>query len=164
MQDDWRSRLAGLRGATHLLRDILDVQEEFRAELGARLTVNPTDLAAMELLIAQGPMSPSALASRLGLTTAATTTVVDRLVALDHVRREPNPTDRRGIRVIPNPRSIDTAASVIAPMIVAVDGVLDRFDADDQRAITAYLEGVSQVYHEHANPAVEPPDSTRGTS
>lgn len=151
MQDDWRMRLAGLRSATTLLRDILDVQDDFRAELGGRLTVNATDLAAMELLIARGPMSPSALAGKLGLTTAGATSVVDRLAALNHVSRQPNPDDRRSVRVVPNPRSVETAVGVIAPMIVAVDDVLDRFAPEQQRAITEYLEGVARVYRAHAS-------------
>lgn len=153
MQEDWRSRLQRTRPATGLLREVLEVQDEFRAELGSRLTVNPTDLAAMELLISQGPLSPSVLAHHLGLTTAATTTVVDRLVAVGHARREPNPTDRRSIRVVPDPHSVVAAISVIGPMIIAIDEILDDYGEEDQRVITRYLESVARVYRQHATPA-----------
>lgn len=158
MQDEWPERFAKLRPATRLLREILDVQDDFREELGARLSVNPTDLAAMELLIARGPLSPSTLANELGLTTAGVTSVVDRLSALDHVSRQPHPTDRRGVRVVPNPRSIDAAIAVIAPMIVAVDDVFASFGTEAQRTITAYLAGVAAVYKEHATPPAERPN------
>ena len=124
--------LAAVRPPTVLLRALLDVTEEFERALGSELTVNPTDLHAMEHLIMSGPLSPSELSRRLGVTSAATTTVVDRLTALGHVRREPHPSDRRGIRVVAS--------------------VLDDFDEAEQSAITRYLQRVVEQYRDHAEP------------
>src|SRR3954469_13531628 len=72
----------GARPATRRLREILDVSREFEVQLGRKLTVNPTDLAAMEHLIQNGPLAPTELARRLGLTPAAITAAVDRLEGL----------------------------------------------------------------------------------
>ena len=41
------------------------------------------------------PTGPSALAARLGVTTAAASGIVDRLVTRGHVERQPHPADRR---------------------------------------------------------------------
>src|SRR5687768_972666 len=90
-----------VHSATSLLREIREVTGEFEARLGAALTVNPTDLAAMEHLIQDGPLSPTDLAKRIGVSTAAVTTIVDRLTAVGHVTRMPHPTDRRGVLVVP---------------------------------------------------------------
>ena len=134
------------RAPTALLRDILDVTGEFEAHVGRELDVNPTDLQAMEHLISSGPLSPTELARRLGISTAAVTAVVDRLVAVDHVSRAKHPTDRRGVLVVPAPNSVAKAMSTLMPMIMGIDQVLDDFSATEQATIAAYLERVLEVY------------------
>jgi DNA-binding MarR family transcriptional regulator len=143
---------AGERGsfdvhpATTLLREILGLTTEFERHLGRELTVNPTDLEAMEHLIRDGALSPTELARRLGVSTAAVTTVVDRLVAVGHVSRRPNENDRRGILIEPDPGSVRKAMSTLMPMILGMDGVLDDFDEAGRATITEYLERVAGVY------------------
>jgi DNA-binding MarR family transcriptional regulator len=132
--------------ATTLLREILDLTTEFERHLGRELTVNPTDLEAMEHLIRDGALSPTELARRLGVSTAAVTTVVDRLVAVGHVSRQPNSADRRGILIEPDPRSVGKAMATLMPMILGMDGVLDDFDEAAQATITEYLTRVAGVY------------------
>ena len=134
------------RAPTALLRDILDVTGEFEAHVGRELDVNPTDLQAMEHLISSGPPAPTELARRLGISTAAVTAVVDRLVAVDHVSRAKHPTDRRGVLVVPAPNSVAKAMSTLMPMIMGIDQVLDDFSAAEQATIAAYLERVLEVY------------------
>lgn len=156
---DPASGASAARPATRLLRDLLDVTDDFERSLGAQLTVNPTDLDAMQHLIMSGPLSPTDLAKRIGLSPAATTTVIDRLEALHHVRREPNPADRRGIRVVPSEASRARAMATIMPMIMGVDSVLDDFSPDEQHVVTRYLERVVDVYRAHA----QPPEDTGTT-
>lgn len=152
------------RPATRLLRDLLDVTEDFERSLGTQLTVNPTDLDAMQHLIMSGPLSPTDLARRIGLSPAATTTVIDRLEALNHVHREPNPADRRGVRVVPSEASRARAMATIMPMIMGVDRVLDDFSTDEQDVVTRYLERVVDVYRVHAAPPGGSPTSSDTTT
>jgi DNA-binding MarR family transcriptional regulator len=135
---------------TVLLREFLRVSEDFERRLGRELAVNPTDLTAMEHLIQSGPLSPSEIAARLGVTTAAATAIVDRLTRIGHVHRQPNQHDRRGVLVVPEPGSIHRALGVIRPRVQAVDEALREFDEAEQRAIAAYLERVLEIYREHA--------------
>ncbi|MFC0682221.1 MarR family winged helix-turn-helix transcriptional regulator [Lysobacter korlensis] len=135
---------------TILLREFLSVSEDFERRLGRELEVNPTDLAAMEHLIQSGPLSPSDIAARLGVTTAAATTIVDRLAKVGHVSRRSNEQDRRGVLVVPEPESVRRALGVIQPMVQAVDGALRDFDDAEQRAITAYLHRVLEIYRSYA--------------
>jgi len=137
------------RRATELIREFFEVSQDFEAHVGRQLTVNPTDLQAMEHLIMSGPLSPTDLSKRLGISTAATTSVVDRLVALDHATRTQHPTDRRGVVVVPNPRSVERAMGTLMPMIMGVDGVLDEFTDEEQEVVTQYLERVLTVYRSH---------------
>jgi DNA-binding MarR family transcriptional regulator len=132
------------------LRDLLDVSDDFAAALANRLEVNLTDLDAMQHLIMAGPLSPSALAKRVGLSTAAMTTAIDRLEAVGHVRRRANPDDRRSVLVEARPESRQRAMGLLMPMIGAVDAVLDDFDEHDQRVITRYLSLVVETYRGHS--------------
>ncbi|WP_439565884.1 MarR family winged helix-turn-helix transcriptional regulator [Microcella sp.] len=142
--------------ATLLLREFLDVTDDFERALGDELSVNPTDLSAMQHLIVAGPLSPTALAERLALSSAAVTTVVDRLQALGHVHRMPNPDDRRGTLVVPEPASIGRAMGRIIPMVTEVDRAIHEFDDDEQAVITRYLHRVVSAYRGHAEPAERP--------
>lgn len=135
--------------ATVLLRDIRALSAAFEAHLGRHLTVNPTDLAAMEHLIEDGPLTPTELAARLGITTAAMTTSIDRLTALGHVTRESNPRDRRGVLVVPTPASSQRAMASILPMVAGIDGVLDTFDEEQRGVIVDYLQRVIDAYRAH---------------
>jgi DNA-binding MarR family transcriptional regulator len=130
------------------MRDILDVSEEFEAHLGRELTVNSTDLKAMEHLIMSGPLGPTELARRLGISTAAVTSVVDRLESLGHASRTQHPTDRRGVVVVPSPASVRRAMGALMPMIMGIDGVLDDFTETQQAVIEDYLTRVVTAYRQ----------------
>lgn len=149
-----RSEVPGppVRRATVLLRELLELSDDFERHLGRELTVNPTDLDAMEHLLMSGPLGPSELSRRLGISTASTTKVVDRLVDLGHVTREAHPSDRRSVLVVPSEASRARALSVLMPMIMGIDAELDRFSRDEQATITDYLERVVAVYREHIGP------------
>ncbi len=134
---------------TQLLRDMRDITGEFENRLGEQLTVNHTDLVAMEHLIQDGPLTPTELAHRLGVTTAAMTTAIDRLTAVGHVTRSPNPADRRGILVVPAPASVGRAMGMLLPMIMGVDQILADYSESEREVIASYLRRVVEVYREH---------------
>jgi DNA-binding MarR family transcriptional regulator len=135
-----------LREASTLLRQVLDRTTAFEALVGSALSVNRRDFEAMQHLLMFGPLSPSEIARRLGVTTAAATLLVDRLSAVGHVTREPNPRDRRGVLVVPHPDSIAAAMSRILPLIRGVERVLDEFDTAEQEVITRYLRHIVRLY------------------
>ena len=132
-----------------LLREIRDLSAAFEAHLGQALTVNPTDLTAMEHLIQDGPLTPTDLAARVGVTTAAMTTSIDRLAALGHATRVPNPADRRGVLVVPTPESTQRAMASILPMVSGIDRVLDSFDEEQRAVVVLYLRQVIEAYKQH---------------
>ena len=81
-------------------------------QLGAELTKSMDRIAKREglsnqddyqvlsaLRVATGPMTSTALATRLESSTATVVNRIDRLEALGYVRREPHPNDRRSVHV-----------------------------------------------------------------
>ncbi len=65
------------------------------------MKLGETDMRALQYVISrsnQGDhVSPSAIASHLEITTASTTKLLDRLEQSGHIRRNPNPNDRRAL-------------------------------------------------------------------
>lgn len=134
--------------ASALFREILQLTAEFEVDVSAALSVNRRDFEAMQHLVMSGSLSPTEIARRLGVTTAAATVIVDRLTSAGHVRREPHPTDRRAVVVVPEPASIVQAMDRILPLIRGVDSALDDFIPAEQAAITEYLRRVAAVYRD----------------
>lgn len=132
--------------ATVLLREMISANDAFVDHMRRELSVNSTDLDAMTHLISSGPLGPTDLAKRLHLSTAAVTTVVDRLEAVGHVSRAQHPTDRRSVVIVPSPASVAQAIGVLMPMITGIDSVIGSFPADQRDVITDYLERVLTVY------------------
>jgi DNA-binding MarR family transcriptional regulator len=129
-----------------LLREILHLTSDFEADVSAVLSVNRRDFETMQHLIENGALSPTEIAHRLHVTTAAATVIVDRLTAVGHVTRQPHPTDRRGVLVVPNPDSVALAMGRVLPLIMSVDHALDGFAPEEQAAITEYLRRVVGLY------------------
>ena len=127
------------RKPTYSLREFVQLSRAFEAHLGEQLTVNPTDLAAMEHLISSGPLGPTELARRLKITPSAVTASVDRLEDLGHATRVVNPADRRAVVVTPAGASVQKAMSYLMPMIGDVDSMIDGFEPEEQEIIADYL-------------------------
>ncbi|MEO8094240.1 MAG: MarR family transcriptional regulator [Pseudolysinimonas sp.] len=139
----------GARAPTRMLRELLQVSHDFEHHLARTLSVNSTDLTAMEQLIQDGPLAPGELARRLGITPPAVTAVVDRLAAVGHVTRSSNEADRRGVVVTASKNSTMQAMAVLLPMIREVDATLDGFTTAEQAVISVYLDRVLAAYRNH---------------
>ena len=68
----------------------------FRNLIAERLGLNVTDMECLGLLFHKGIASPTELARHTGLSSGATTAMLDRLEKSGLIERRPNPDDRRG--------------------------------------------------------------------
>ena len=138
------------------LREVASLSTQFHKHVGHSLSVNDTDLAAMEHLMMNGPRTPTDLAHHLGISTAAATVMVDRLTAVGHVHREPHAHDRRKVVVVPTPASVLAAFETLAPMFSGVAQVTARLDESDHAVVTQFLSEVIGVFRG----AIAAPDRT----
>lgn len=128
------------------LHEIVQLSRAFERQVGQALEVNTTDLSAMEHLIQEGELTPGELSRRLDISTAATTLVVDRLVALGHAQRHPHASDRRKVVVVPAPESVTRAFQQLHPVIGGVAAVTQELSDEERRVIEAFLARVIGVY------------------
>lgn len=81
------------------------------------MKLNRNDMRALHYLIAstnRGKVAtPGAIAAHLGISTASTTKLLDRLAAGGHITREPHPTDRRALAIAITPATHEAALHTV---------------------------------------------------
>ncbi|WP_433425643.1 MarR family transcriptional regulator [Microtetraspora malaysiensis] len=134
------------RNKRRLASTIKDSLRELSVELSmlnhqvsAHLSLKDVDLGCLDLLVRQGPMSPSALARRAGLHPATLTGILDRLERGGWVVRERDQNDRRSVVV----RALrDRNAEVFhlfSGMNAAMDEICDRYDEKELALLADFL-------------------------
>ena len=83
----------------------------FRNAMNEWAGLNATDMECLRLLFLKGISTPSELGRHTGLTSGATTAMLDRLEKASFIERRPNPDDRRGTLIVPAKSSAENAAS-----------------------------------------------------
>lgn len=132
-----------------LLYDVLHVTAETRAAMARRLELNPSEVDAMEHLMAE-PMGPVELSRRLHMTSASATVLVDRLEEAGHVQRESDPQDRRRRVVRPTPQGVQSVYAQLVPLITDLVDAEQPLTARERAAVEGYLERVLEVLRDHA--------------
>jgi len=131
---------------TRLFREVMDQNAEYAQEVGSQLDVNATDFEAMGHLMSRGAMTAGELAKAVGISPGAATVMIDRLVAVGHVKRKPNPKDRRGVIISPNPKSVAKAWKLLNPLIQASEKSLSGMTSAERMAIERYLQAMLTAY------------------
>ena len=148
------------------LRALSTAQDRLDQYAMHRFGINRTDLRALDLIGQAGVISPTALAVALGMSTGATSAVLDRLEAAGYARREPDPGHRRRTLVRQTPRAEELGEEIFAPVISGTirdalaypDGALAsiaEFLAAHRALLTHYLTTVSPAAGD-AGPGANP--------
>ncbi len=141
------SRETATGGASRLLHEVLLFNDSLKHSLCHELEINETDFNALQHLTFGLPLTPSELAAKLRVSTAATTALIDRLSARGQVVRTPNPLDRRSILIHPSTGTVELVVAALRPLFDASTESLKNVSAHDQQAVVAYLEDVLGAIH-----------------
>lgn len=136
------------------LRALSTAQDRLDQYAMHRFGINRTDLRALDLIGQAGVTSPTALAAALGMSTGATSTVLDRLEAAGYARREPDPDHRRRTLVRQTVRAQELGEQIFGPVISGTIGQaasypdaalvsIAEFLAAHRELLTRYLSAVS---------------------
>jgi len=129
------------RALWHVTRATQDANLAF----AGRLALGRTDVAALELLMNEGPLGPVELGNRLGMRSASATALVDRLEAAGHVERVRDPDDRRRITVVPTAHAHEEAGAAIGPLLAGFHAAAARLSPGERALVVGYLEEVTAV-------------------
>ena len=126
-------------GVTRELQAFTDASRELLNRIARRQGLGTTDVTALYLLSA-GPMGVAELSVRLGIRTASTTVLVDRLAAAGHLRREPHPTDRRRTLVVLEESARLANEAHWWPAIGLLDEVSRSLDEGEREVVLTFLQ------------------------
>jgi DNA-binding MarR family transcriptional regulator len=112
----------------------------FRNAMNESLGFNATDMECLRLLFQKGIATPSELSRHTGLTSGATTAMLDRLEKAGLIERRPNPDDRRGTLVAPTKSSTEKAASWFEAARKAQDELISSYSEQELEIISDVFE------------------------
>jgi len=93
--------------------------------VATRVGINSTDLECLDLLQLAGPTTAGQMSTHSGLTTGATTAMIDRLERAGYVRRRRDAADRRVVVV----EVLEHCGSDIAPLYQPIQKELEKLHA-----------------------------------
>lgn len=130
----------------HLLRAATVELALHSARFASRNGMHPTDVRALIALMdasrAGEEMTAGRLGTALGLNSAGTTALVDRLERAGHVRRLRDPRDRRRVVIEVTGRAVELGWSSFGPLIERTVELLRGYDERELAAIKGFLAGV----------------------
>src|SRR5919112_2524788 len=131
------------------LRDYRAAETTVRRSTRDSMGMGETDILALRYLLraqASGrSVAPKDLSQFLGITSASTTSLIDRLAASGHVRREAHPTDRRSIVVVPTPESDQEVRVTLGAMHRRMMAGAEGLSAEEARVVVDFLQTMTEA-------------------
>lgn len=149
----------------HLLRAVTVEYGLRQGEFAAAHGMHPTDVRALVCLLdaerAGTPATAGLVATGLGLNSAGTTAVLDRLEGLGLIARARDPQDRRRVLLTVEDRAKALGWQWFGPLIERTTAPLREFDASQRGAIRLFLESALGALAEDAPGPVSAPGPVR---
>ena len=118
----------------------------FRHAVGEMLGVNVTDMECLALIFFKGLATPSELARYTGLTSGATTAMLDRLEKARLIERRPNPQDRRGTLIVLTNERTEEVGAMFASGREAIDKLTSSYSESELETIADYFRRLVIVW------------------
>ncbi|HEX2979897.1 MAG TPA: MarR family transcriptional regulator [Anaerolineaceae bacterium] len=118
----------------------------FRSAMDEWVGLNATDMECLRILSLEGVSTPSKLARHTGLTSGATTAMLDRLEKAGLIERRPNPDDRRGTLIVPAESGNKKIAAWFESARKAQADLIAQFSAEELEVIADVFERFAQLW------------------
>lgn len=133
LEEQLRSNLRGV------LRKVLKLDRAVARKLG----IHATDLSSLQLLqTSEEPVTPTALARYLGISTGSATAAIDRLEKAGFVRRVRSENDRRGVIIELVKGKPERIQASYRQFQVRFDRLVADFSDDELQVINRFFQGV----------------------
>ncbi|MEV4737995.1 MULTISPECIES: MarR family winged helix-turn-helix transcriptional regulator [unclassified Microbacterium] len=154
-------QIAELMGALGELRDA-----EQKLSLASRryMRLNETDMRALHYLIVcanRGAVAtPGGIATHLGISTASTTKLLDRLEKGGHIVRSPHPTDRRALAITITAETRRAAMETVGAQQAKRFYSAARLSAEERDVVIRFLTDMAQEIALRDEPWAQAGDAT----
>ena len=119
---------------------------QFRNAMSEWAELNVTDMECLRVLFQKGVATPSELSRHTGLTSGATTAMLDRLEKAGLIERRPNPNDRRGTLIAPEKSSAEKMASWFESARKAQDELISGYSESELEIIADVFERFAKLW------------------
>jgi DNA-binding MarR family transcriptional regulator len=133
----------------HLARAHEAANDAFDEVAREKLGINRTDLRCLNIVENEGPMNAGRLAELSGLTTAAVTSVLDRLEKAGYARRVRDDADRRQVIVEITPLLAKRATPIWAPLGEEARATLARMSVEDLESLLHFYRLGIELNEKH---------------
>ncbi len=107
------------------------------------MKLNTTDMRALHFLIAcensTVVATPGAISTHLGISTASTTKLLDRLERAGHITRSPHPSDRRALAIAITPETRHSAVETVGRQHARRFIAAARLTAEEREIVRRFL-------------------------
>ncbi|MGE5071970.1 MAG: MarR family winged helix-turn-helix transcriptional regulator [Anaerolineae bacterium] len=121
---------------------------QFRNAMNESAGVSATAMECLRLLFLKGVATPSELARHTGLTSGATTAMLDRLEQAGLIERRPNPDDRRGTLIYPVKSGAETVASWFESARKAQAELISSYSEEELEIISDVFERFTRLWEQ----------------
>ena len=112
------------------------------------LGIGPNDAKVLRFLLQRGPddepVTPRMLAAMLGISSAATTALIDRLAEAGWVAREPYPGDRRSIVVRETVDDSSPARRILSVRRASALAAAERLGPEERLIVADFLDDIAR--------------------
>lgn len=118
----------------------------FQNAVDEKAGLNTTDTECLRLLFQKGTATPTEIAKHTGLTSGATTAMLDRLENAKLIERKSNPADRRGTLITPAKSAAEKVAAWFQPARNALDELIASYSAEELEIISGIFERFAKLW------------------
>jgi len=120
----------------------------FHRAVGQILGVNVTDMKCLDMMTLQGSATPSQLAAHTGLSSGATTAMIDRLERAGLVERQPHPKDRRGTILVLTEEAMRTLPSLFSSLGTAMETLVSSYPQKELAVLDDFFTKARVLWQE----------------
>jgi len=120
----------------------------FHQAVGQLLGVNVTDMKCLDIMTLKGSASPSELAEHTGLSTGATTAMLDRLENAKLIERRPHPTDRRATLVVLSQEAMRKLPAMFESLAKSMETLVLGYSEKELKVLVDFFAKVDVLWKE----------------
>ena len=128
----------------------------YRNMIFGKLGVNGTDMECLGFLLSKRISTPTELAKYTGLSSGATTAMLDRLENAGFIERRPNPDDRRGTLIVLAKSGAEKVAPWFAPVGKAQEKLISNCSEEDLQLISGFFEQYAKIWEQERKKLEKP--------
>jgi DNA-binding MarR family transcriptional regulator len=145
-----KSRQALISEAGFALQAYQRSTQAFDDAVGRALDLNPTDLRGLDWLV-DGPKLAGELSRGTGLSSAATTSLIDRLERKGFVQRVRDGSDRRRVLVELSPEGASRVGQFYGPLVREGAVLFEDVPANEIKRMRKWLVAARELTDRHRN-------------